>query len=115
MLLLKWLLNALVIIIAAFLVPGVEVAGLWTALWLAGIFSLINLTLKPLLIILTLPINIITLGLFTFIINALLILFASSLLKGFAVSGFWSVLLFSLVLAVFNYLTGKLTQKDPQG
>ena len=68
------------------------------------------LPLKPLLILITLPINILTLGLFTFVINALLVLLASSVIKGFEVSGFWTAMLFSVVLSVVSYILNKLVK-----
>jgi putative membrane protein len=102
-LILKWLLTAVAIMCSAYLVPGIFVSGFWTAFWLAALLALLNVTLKPILILLTLPINILTLGLFIFIINALIIWFASTLLKGFSVDGFLSALLFSLVLSIFSY------------
>ncbi|MCX6796462.1 MAG: phage holin family protein [Candidatus Falkowbacteria bacterium] len=103
-LILKWLLTAVAIMLSAYLVPGVIVSGFWTAFWLAALLALLNITLKPLLILLTLPINILTLGLFIFVINAVIIWFASTLLKGFGVDSFFSALLFSLVLSIFSYL-----------
>ena len=86
------------------LIPGVGIASWWTALWLVVLLGLINITLKPLLIVLTLPINLLTLGLFTFVINAVLIMFASSIVKGFSISGFLTALVFSLILSLFNYI-----------
>ena len=109
--LLKWLINSLAIMLLAIIIPGVDIAGLWTALWLVVLLGLINVTLKPLLILLTLPINFLTLGLFTLVINAVLILFASSLLKGFSVDGFFTALIFSLILSVFNYIINILFKK----
>lgn len=109
--LLKWLVSALAILIAAFLLPGVVVAGLWTALILAAVLGLFNISIKPLLIIITLPINIFTLGLFTFVINALLILLASSIVKGFTVGGFLNALLFSLILTIIQWLFELLFKK----
>jgi len=108
MLFLRWLFNAAAIILVAAIIPGISVAGWWTALWLVVLMALINTFIKPILIILTLPINILTLGLFTWIINALLVLFASSLVKGFEVDGFWPALGFSLVLALFNAILSNL-------
>lgn len=100
---LKWLGSALAVMIASYVLPGVKLDSFWSALWVALFLGLVNIFIKPLLILLTLPINILTLGLFTFVINALLILLASSVIKGFSVSGFWVALLFSIVLAIFNY------------
>jgi putative membrane protein len=103
---LKWLIMALSIIISSYLIPGVKVDGFFTALWVAFFLGIVNVLIKPILILVTLPINILTLGLFTFVINALLILLASSALKGFEVSGFWIAVLFGIVLSLVNYSIG---------
>jgi putative membrane protein len=97
-----WILNTIAIMGAAYLLPGVSVDGFVTALLLSFVLGAINVLLKPLLIILTLPITIITIGLFIFVINALLILLADSIIPGFAVANFWWALLFSLVLSALN-------------
>lgn len=107
-LLLKWIISALAILIAAYLVPGVIVSGFWAAFWIAAILAVINILIKPILIVFTLPINILTLGLFTFVINGLLVLFASSIVKGFQVEGFLVAMLFSIVLSVVNYVLSKV-------
>ena len=106
--LLKWLMASLAIIVSAYIIPGITVASIWTALWLALFLGLVNLILKPILIVLTLPINILTLGLFTFVINAMLVLLASTVIKGFEVSGFWTAILFSIVLSLVSYLFSRL-------
>ena len=97
-----WILNALAILGAALLLPGIHVDGFVTALLLSFILGLINALLKPLLVILTLPITILTLGIFVFVINALLILLADAIVPGFAVANFWWALLFGLVLSALN-------------
>ncbi len=102
--LIGWILNALAIFAAAYLLPGVTVDGYVTALLLSFILGLINAFLRPILVILTLPITILTLGLFVFVINALLILLADYFVAGFAVANFWWALLFSLVLMALNAL-----------
>lgn len=107
-LIIKWLIMVLAIIISSYLIPGVAVAGFWTALWLALFLGIINVLVKPISILITLPINILTLGLFTFVINALLILLAASVIKGFSVSGFLVAMLFSIVLSVVSYLLNVL-------
>ena len=106
--LIKWLIMTVAILITAYLIPGVSIAGFWTALWLALFLALLNILLKPILILITLPINILTLGLFTFVINALIILLASSIIKGFAVTGFWVAMLFSIVLSLVSYLLNNI-------
>lgn len=111
-LILKWLVLALSILLSAYLLPGIMISGVWSALWLAIFLALINITLKPLLIILTLPINILTLGLFTLVINALMILLASTVIKGFEVQGFWWALLFSVVLSLISYGLNSLIKAE---
>jgi len=108
---LKWLILAISILISALIIPGVSIAGVWAALWLAIFFGLINITIKPLLVILTLPINILTLGLFTLVINALMILLAASVVKGFYVNGFWWAFIFSVVLSFVSYVLNNLFKK----
>ncbi len=110
--LLKWLIMAVSILVSAYIISGVAVSGIWAALWLAVFLGAINIILKPILIILTLPINILTLGLFTFVINALLILLASSVIKGFEVSGFWVAMIFSIVLSIISYALNSLFSVD---
>jgi putative membrane protein len=103
-LLINWLVSALAILVAAYILPGVTVAGFASALIIAFVLGILNVFIKPVLVILTLPINIITLGLFTFIINAFLIWVASRIVPGFTVSSFWSALLFGIVLSIVMYL-----------
>jgi len=110
-LLFKWLASAVAILITGYFIPGVMVASLWSALILAAVLGLLNISIKPLLVILTLPINILTLGLFTLVINAIIIMLASSIVKGFAVGGFINALLFSLVLAIIQALFEALIKK----
>lgn len=98
----NWLVATLAIVITAYLLPTVEVAGFFAALVAALVLGIVNAFLRPLLIILTLPINILTLGLFTLVINAVLIMLTSTLVPGFYVPGFLSALLFSVVLMVVN-------------
>ena len=98
--LLQWLVSGLAIIITAYLLPGVAVAGFFAALVTALVIGLINAVIRPILILLTLPLNILTLGLFTLVINALLIMLAAACVPGFTVRGFWWALLFGIVLAI---------------
>ena len=108
--LVQWLIYAAAIVITAYLLPGVRLSGFFAALVTALVLGLINLFLRPLLLLLTLPLNILTLGLLTFVINALLILLTSAIVPGFKVTGFWWALLFSLVLAVINYILGVIVR-----
>lgn len=99
----NWLLAALAIMATAYLLPGVSLAGFMPALVTALVLGLLNAFIKPLLLLVTLPINILTLGLFTLVINAALIMLASKLVPGFQVQSFWWALAFSLVLTVVNW------------
>ena len=98
-LLLRILLSALAVIILANVLPNVSVDSFWTAVIVAIVLSLLNILVKPLLVILTLPVTLLTFGLFLLIINALIILFADALVDGFDVAGIWWALLFSLLLS----------------
>ncbi|MDP3836827.1 MAG: phage holin family protein [bacterium] len=100
----QWLVSAVAILIAAYILPGVGLSGFWAALVLAVVLGVLNLLIKPLLILLTLPINILTLGLFTLVINALIIMLASGITPGFQVGGFLNAFLFSLLLALINFV-----------
>ncbi len=104
----KWFISALAILLSAYLVPGIAVASLYTALIVAVFLGLANLTLKPVLVVLTLPINVITLGLFTLVINGLLFWFAGTIVKGFAVAGFSAAFLGALIVSAANYLGNKV-------
>jgi putative membrane protein len=101
--LIHWLIRAVAIVITAYLLPGVRLSGFLAALVAAIVLGLVNTFIRPLLLLLTLPLNILTLGLLTFVINALVILLTSALVPGFNVAGFWWALLFSLVLSIINY------------
>ena len=106
--LINWIISALAILAASYLLQGVHVANFTTALVAALVLGIINAFIKPLLILLTLPITILTLGLFTLVLNALLVLLASSFVKGFTVDGFWWAVAFSLVLSVINAFLQRL-------
>jgi putative membrane protein len=108
---LKWVANTLVLMIIAYIVPGVQVASFYTALVVALVLALINAVIKPILIFLTLPINILTLGLFTLIINGFLFWFASSIVKGFTISNFWVAVLAALIYSIFSLFISSLGQK----
>lgn len=106
MLIINLILSALAIGIAAYVVPGVTLSGPVAAIIVAVVLGLINLFIKPILLILTLPINIITLGLFSFVISALLVMLAAAIVPGFKVEGFWPALVFALVLALITIVFG---------
>lgn len=106
----KWFISALAILLAAYLVPGITVASFYTALIVAVLLGVANLILKPILVILTLPISIITLGLFTLAINGFLFWFVGTIVKGFTVSGFLAAFLGALVVSIANYLGDKIVK-----
>jgi putative membrane protein len=101
-LILKILLTALAVIVIASFLPGVTINGYTSAIVVAIVLGLLRVTVKPLLVILTLPATILSLGLFLFVINAVVVLIADKLIDGFAVSGFWVALGFSLLLSLFQ-------------
>jgi putative membrane protein len=98
-----WLVSTAAILVAAYLVPNTDVT-LIGALVLAVVLALINIFLKPLITLLTLPLNIVTLGLFSLVVNAALIMLADLIVPGFSVGGFWMALLFAVVLSLINWL-----------
>lgn len=102
------LLRLMVLMIAvmagAWLLPGVEVSSFWAVMLTAVVISVLNNIVRPILIVITLPATALTLGLFLFVINAIIILMASGLVSGFKVDSFLSALLFSIVLTAVNYL-----------
>ena len=101
--LLRILVSALAAMLTAYLLkPAVKVDDFITALILALVLALLNALVKPLLIVLTFPVTIVTLGLFLFVINALIILLAARLVPGFKVDGFWWALLFSIIMTIIN-------------
>ncbi len=107
----RWILLALALILVAKIVPGVNIADFWAALWAIAIIGIVNIFLKPILLILTLPINLITLGLFTFIINAGLFALSAFFVPGFEVEGFFPALLGSLFFSLFSLIINAIAKK----
>jgi putative membrane protein len=102
MLIVVWILNAVALLAVAYLLPGIVVASFGSAMIAALVLGLLNALVKPVLILLTLPITIVTLGLFLLVLNALVFWFAGSVLKGFQVEGFWWALLGALLYSVIS-------------
>lgn len=100
--LLGWALNAGALLLLAWMIPAVHVAGFGTALIVALVLALLNTVIRPVLIILTLPVNLLTLGLFTFVINGFLFWFAARILDGFEVRSFWWAVLAAIVYSLIT-------------
>ena len=100
----RWLVNAVGLLIVSKIMQSIEIDGILTAVVAAAVIGLINIFLRPLLIILTLPINILSLGLFTLVINGLIFYFVGSIVEGFHVTGFLAAFLGALILSIINVL-----------
>ncbi len=109
---LKLLLTAFVVIVLANILPGVAVTNYVTALIVAFTIALLNMVVRPILIFFTLPATIVTLGLFLFVINAVIIMLADKLVEGFAVSGFFTALMFSVLLSIFRSFLFTLLKEE---
>jgi putative membrane protein len=112
--LLRWVINALALLLVTQVVPGFAVDGVYYAFIGAFVLGLLNAVIRPILIFFTLPINVLTLGLFTFVINALLIWFVSTFLKGFTVEGFLPALLAAIILWAVSYSTNWLIKQSKE-
>ncbi len=108
-LLVNLLVSGLAVFISAYIIPGVSVDGYLTAILVAVILGVVNAFIKPLLVLLTLPATVLTLGLFIFVINALLVLLVAAVVPGFKVDGFWTAMLFSIVLSLVSWFLQSLT------
>ncbi|MCX5840376.1 MAG: phage holin family protein [Deltaproteobacteria bacterium] len=106
--LIRWLILTMAILSAAYLLDGIEVRGFISAFFAAAVLGILNAVLRPVLIILTLPLNILSLGLFTFVINAFLLKMASGVIPGFEVHGFWPALFGSLIISLVSWLLSSL-------
>ena len=111
-LLIRICMTGIVVLLLSQILPGVAVADYFTAILVAVLLALLNFIVKPVLVLLTLPITILTLGLFLLVINAVIILLADALMGGFEVSGFWIALLFSLLLSLFQSILFSFLNKD---
>jgi putative membrane protein len=107
-LLVRWLILTLAILFASYVLTGIEVSGFFSAFFAAALLGILNAFFRPFLIILTLPINILTLGLFTFVINALILKMASGVIPGFYVHGFWTAVFGALIISIANWLLGSV-------
>ncbi len=110
--LLRWLLSSLALLAIARLLPGIELQGFYAALITILLLGLVNIFIRPVLVLLTLPINIVTLGLFTLVINGLLFWFIGSVVDGFSVNGFGAAFLGALLMSMFNWLITIIISKE---
>ena len=99
----RWLILTAAIVAASYLIDGIRISGFFSAFCAAAVLGILNALFRPILFILTLPINIMTLGLFTFVINALLLKMASGVIPGFDVHGFWSAVFAALIISGVNW------------
>jgi len=111
-LIIRILISACIVLLLAYLLPGVGVTGYGAAILVAIVLALLNAIIKPILVILTIPITIITLGLFLLVINALIILMADEFVSGFSVNGFWTALLFSILLSICQSIVNSTLKED---
>ena len=100
----RWLILTAAIVAASYLIDGIRISGFFSAFFAAAVLGILNALFRPILFILTLPINIMTLGLFTFVINALLLKMASGVIPGFDVHGFWSAVFAALIISGVNWI-----------
>jgi putative membrane protein len=112
--LLRFLLTGLAVVLTAYLLPGVDVDGYGTALLVALVLAVANVVVKPVLVLLTIPVTVLTLGLFLLAINAIIILLVDYVVPGFEVDGFWWALFFSVILSLFNSLFADMTKERPR-
>lgn len=108
----KIIISALAVLITAYMLPGVDVVNILDAIIVAAVLAFLNAIVKPLLVILTIPITILTLGIFLIVINALIILATDYLVDGFYVKSFWWAILFSVILSVITSVFEKLVKKE---
>lgn len=104
----KWILFAFALLLVAKVIPGIKLDGIQTALLVAIVIGLINVFIKPLIMLLALPINILTLGFFTLIVNALMLWLSAAIVAGFEISGFWAALFGSISLSALSMIINKL-------
>jgi len=107
----KIIISSLAVLIAAYLLPGIRVDNYLSALLVAVVLALLNGFLKPVLILLTIPFTVFTLGLFLFVINAAMVLLAAKFVSGFLVDGFWWALFFSVLMSILTSFMESLGRK----
>lgn len=104
--------TAVFVMLLAYLMPGVKVHSFFDALMVAVVLGLLNIFIKPLLVLFTLPVTIVTLGLFLLVVNALIVMLCDTLIDNFYIDTFWHTFLFSLLLSICQAIVGKLSEED---
>ena len=107
----KWVVLTVAVLATSYLFDGIQITGFLSALSAAAILGLLNTFFRPFLLIITLPINMLSMGLFTFVINALMLMMASSVIPGFHVSDFWSAVFGSLMISIVNWALNSFVQE----
>lgn len=100
----RWIILTVSIVVTSYLMKGIHVSGFFSAFFAAAILGILNAFFRPILLVLTLPINILSLGLFTFVLNAVLLMMVSGVIPGFDVYGFWSGLFGSLLISLISWI-----------
>ena len=106
------IISTISILVVSYILPGVVISSLWSAFVVAIVLALLNTFLKPILIILTFPVTVVTMGLFLLIINGFIVLIASHYINGFSVSGMFTAIIFSILVSLINALLGINRYKD---
>lgn len=111
----RLLLNGIAILVAAWLIPGLELTDTFSALIAGALLGLVNALVRPVLLLLTLPFTLVTLGLFIFVVNAICLGLTAALVPGFSISGFWAALFGALVVSVVSWiLNGLFVRREPK-
>ena len=108
----RWIVSAVALWLTSLIVRGIQVDGVWALVFAAMTIGILNAVIRPILFLLTLPINLLTLGLFTFVLNAGMLKLASDLVRGFEVHGFWSALGGTLLMSFFTFVINALIDDD---
>ncbi len=106
--LIRWLVLTVAVMVASYLVDGIHVSGFFSAFFTAAVLGMLNVFFRPVLLVLTLPVNILSFGLFTFVINAIMLLMASGVIPGFDIQGFWSAVFGSFIISAVNWIINLL-------
>ena len=112
LLLIRWLTLTAAILVTAYLLDGIRVTGVFSALAAAALLGILNAFLRPIAMILTLPVNVLTFGLFTFVINAILLKLVSGIIRGFEVIGFWPAIFGSVLISLVSWALNMTVQKQ---